>query len=451
MAGLVSASLLKEAGHQVTILEASERVGGRVLTLRSPFGHGQYMEAGAMRIPSTHPLTMEYISKFRLPLREFINFTPNDIFYVNGVKTRRWIYEKDPDILGFPVAPHERGKTADELAQLAIKPIIDFIQQDPVKHWPMVIKAYDQYSMELFMRNNPVGPSLSPAAVNLINVLTGFEGFPELSFLEILRDFIHFAPSTRFYEITGGFDKLPNAFLPYLHENIHYNCKMTKITLRGDQVTISGKQTITAEPFQVAADFAVITVPFTVLQFVEVEPYHLFSYGKWNAIHQLHYVSSTKIGVQFSRRFWEEHGLYGGQSVTDLPIRLSYYPSHRCGDQGGVVLASYTWEDDALPWISMSKEEQVLMVLKGMSRIFGDVVYKTFVTGYAHNWALHPFSAGAFSLFKPFQETNIGPYISTPEGRVHFAGEHASDEHGWIQGAIQSAIRVAHEINAICP
>ena len=94
MAGLVSASLLKEAGHQVTILEASERVGGRVLTLRSPFGHGQYMEAGAMRIPSTHPLTMEYISKFRLPLSEFINFTPNDIFYVNGVKTRRWIYER---------------------------------------------------------------------------------------------------------------------------------------------------------------------------------------------------------------------------------------------------------------------------------------------------------------------------------------------------------------------
>ena len=99
----------------------------------------------------------------------------------------------------------------------------------------------------------------------------------------------------------------------------------------------------------------------------------------------------------------------------------------------------------------MSKEEQVMMVLKEMSRIFGDVVYKTFVTGYAHNWALHPFSAGAFSLFKPLQETNIGPYISTPEGRVHFAGEHASDEHGWIQGAIQSAIRVAHEINAICP
>jgi monoamine oxidase len=62
---------------------------------------------------------------------------------------------------------------------------------------------------------------------------------------------------------------------------------------------------------------------------------------------------------------------------------------------------------------------------------------------------LSPFAAGAFTMFKPFQETELSPYISTPEGRVHFAGEHASDYHGWIQGAIQSAIRVAVEINKI--
>lgn len=127
MAGLVCASLLKEAGHQVTILEASDRIGGRVFTLRSPFYDGQYVEAGAMRIPSTHLLTLAYISKFRLPLNEFINMTPNDPLSVNGVKTRRWIYQQNPDILRFPLAPHERGKTADELALLAVKPVIDFI------------------------------------------------------------------------------------------------------------------------------------------------------------------------------------------------------------------------------------------------------------------------------------------------------------------------------------
>lgn len=447
MAGLVSASLLKDAGHQVTILEASDRVGGRVFTLRSPFCNNQYFEAGAMRIPSTHELTLEYVSKFRLPLNEFINTTPNDWIMVNGVKTRRWIYEQNPDILGFPVASHERGKTAEQLAQLAVKPVLDFINQNPEKHWPVVVKQFDKYSMELFMRNNSVGPSLSAAAVNMINVMTGFEGFPELSFLELLRDFILFTPTTRFYEISGGFDRLPRSFLPQLKDHIYFNIRMTKIAQNPNQVTISGVQTLSAEPFQITADLAIITVPFPVLQLIKVDPPDMFSYHKWSAIRQLHYVSSTKIGIQFSRRFWEENGLYAGQTVTDLPIRLSYYPSHKFGGPDGVVLASYTWEDDALPWIHMSQEEQVQKALQVMAAIHGNVVYKTFVAGAAHNWVLHPYSAGAFTMFKPFQETELSPYISSPEGRVHFAGEHASDYHGWIQGAIQSAIRAAYEIN----
>ncbi|WP_289139163.1 flavin monoamine oxidase family protein [uncultured Brevibacillus sp.] len=449
MAGLVAGSLLKEAGHHVTILEASNRVGGRVFTVRSPFYDGQYIEAGAMRIPSTHQLTMEYISKFRLPLNDFINQTPNDLIQVNGIRTRRWIYEQNPDILGFPVAPNERGKTADELALLAIKPILDFINQNPERHWPIIKETFDTYSMELFLRYNPVGPSLSTAAVHMINVLSGFEGFPELAFLEILRDIILFSPSTHFYEISGGFDKLPCAFLPQLRENIHFNHKMTTISQHGEHVTISGLQTLASEPFHVTADFAIVTLPFTLLQFAKVEPYHLFSYQKWAAIRQLHYVSSTKIGIQFSYRFWEDNGLYGGNSTTDLPIRLSYYPSHHFGAPGGVVLVCYTWEDDALPWISMSKDEQIMTALKIMASIHGDVVYQSFVTGVVHNWALDPFAAGAFTMFKPLQETGIGSYIEKPEGRVHFAGEHASDYHGWIQGAIQSAVRAASEINSI--
>jgi monoamine oxidase len=318
MAGLVSASLLKEAGHQVTVLEASDRVGGRVLTLRSPFYAGQYVEAGAMRIPSTHLLTLEYAAKFQLPINEFINMTPNDLILVNGQKTRRWMYEQNPDMLRFPVAPLERGKTANQLAELAVKPVMDFISQDPTRHWPVVIREFDKYSMDLFMRFNPVGPSLSAAAVDMIKVMSGFEGFPELSFLEILRDFILFSPSTRFYEISGGFDNLPRAFLPSLQENIHFNCKMTQITQHGNHVTIAGEHTNTAQPFQVTGDLAIITLPFTLLQFVDVEPSNLFSYHKWNAIRQLHYVSSIKIGIQFSHRFWEEDGIYGGQSITDL-------------------------------------------------------------------------------------------------------------------------------------
>ena len=79
ISGLVSASLLKEAGHQVTIIEANRRIGGRIYTKREPFLEYQYIELGAMRIPSFHHLTFALINKFNLQVNEFINSTPNDL------------------------------------------------------------------------------------------------------------------------------------------------------------------------------------------------------------------------------------------------------------------------------------------------------------------------------------------------------------------------------------
>ena len=69
LAGLVSGSLLKDAGHNVTIIEANNRVGGRVYTLRAPFTDGLYLDVGAMRIPESHYLVLEYIQKFGLPVQ----------------------------------------------------------------------------------------------------------------------------------------------------------------------------------------------------------------------------------------------------------------------------------------------------------------------------------------------------------------------------------------------
>jgi monoamine oxidase len=70
MAGLVAAWELARAGHEPVVLEARGRVGGRVLTLREPFTDGLYAEAGAMRIPRTHDLTLAYCERFGLRLHD---------------------------------------------------------------------------------------------------------------------------------------------------------------------------------------------------------------------------------------------------------------------------------------------------------------------------------------------------------------------------------------------
>ncbi|WP_142354795.1 flavin monoamine oxidase family protein [Bacillus vallismortis] len=445
LAGLVSASLLKNAGHRVTILEASGRVGGRVCTLRSPFTDGLYFNVGPMRIPNIHMLTLEYIKKFRLPTNVFINKSLMDIIYTNGIKTRLHLFERHPQILRYPVARNEQGKTAEELLLSVLQPILHFIYQNPARNWLIVEKQYKNDSLSSFL-----GTYFSYGAIDMMGVLLDMEAYMGMSLVEVLRESILFTSPTHFYEITGGMDRLPSAFLPQLKTNILYHQKMMKVSQNATSVTIHCQHQQTAEHVTFTADLAIITIPFSTLRFVKVEPYHSFSYYKRRAIRELNYMNATKIGLEFKRRFWEKAGQRGGKSITDLPIRFSYYPSTGIGENGhAVVLASYTWADEALMWDSLSEGERIQYSLLNLSEIYGDIVWAEFVSGASFSWSQNPYSAGAFTAMEPGQELELYPYIPVPEGRVHFAGEHASFTHAWMQGAIESGIRAAYEVKRL--
>jgi monoamine oxidase len=111
------------------------------------------------------------------------------------------------------------------------------------------------------------------------------------------------------------------------------------------------------------------------------------------------------------------------------------------------MLASYTWADEALTWDSLPERDRIRFTLMNLAQIYGDQVYKEFITGKSFSWSQNPYSVGAFTAFEPGQEIELYPYIPTPEGRVHFAGEHTTLTHGWMQGAIESGVRVAQEMN----
>lgn len=71
MAGLAAGYELSKLGHDITILEARTRPGGRVFTMHEPFADGLYAEAGAARIRDNHNLTLKYVKAFNLPLEPF--------------------------------------------------------------------------------------------------------------------------------------------------------------------------------------------------------------------------------------------------------------------------------------------------------------------------------------------------------------------------------------------
>jgi monoamine oxidase len=440
MAGLVAAYELLKVGHEPIILEAQQRVGGRVQTLREPFTHGLYAEAGAMRIPRVHHLTHTYCNKFNLKLNPFTMGNPQGLYYLNGQKYRVADIENDPLHLPFELAKHERGKSADQMWNEAIKEIQEALNTKGEAAWTGIAEEFDQFSTREFLEYK----GWSEGAIEMYGLLADQEALMNSSFLEVLREDVG-----GFYrdmsEIEGGMDNLPNAFLPMLGKVIRFGARMIAIDQDPDSVTIH-YQTSTGR-FTARGDYAIITLPFPVLRHIEaLKP---FSRGKQRAIRQLHYDASAKILFQCRRRFWEEDdGIFGGGTISDLPIRVTFYPDHSRETGRGVILASYTWSEDAQRWGSLSPRDRIEQALEDMEQIHPQI-RDEFEVGASKMWHDDEFAGGAFALFDPGQQTLLYNEIISPEGRIYFAGEHASLAHAWIQGAIESGLRAALQIHQV--
>jgi monoamine oxidase len=101
LSGLVAGYELSLLGHRVTILEARNRVGGRVFTVRDAFSDGQYAEAGAARIRPSHNLTLSYVERFGLTLDPFYPQSGQYFDYSNGNK----LTIEAADFLNEPIRP----------------------------------------------------------------------------------------------------------------------------------------------------------------------------------------------------------------------------------------------------------------------------------------------------------------------------------------------------------
>ncbi len=131
-----------------------------------------------------------------------------------------------------------------------------------------------------------------------------------------------------------------------------------------------------------------------------------------------------------------------------------YYPSHPIADSmgGGVVLASYSWSDDAARWDSMPDAERYLYALRNLQAVHGRRIEVFFTgRGATQSWARDPYAFGEAAIYTAHQMTSFHLDVSRPEGPVHFAGEHTSLKHAWIEGALESAVRAALAVHQAPP
>jgi monoamine oxidase len=438
MAGLAAGYELKRAGHDVTILEATQRVGGRVLTIREPFSDGLYGEAGAMRLPISHTLTQTYIQKFGLQIMTFTKASENAFFHINGRKYLRSDVEKDPSLLKLDV----RHKTS----LLGMRQHWDkFIHETAHKlredegYWDELMKNYRDMSLLDFLRME----GWDAETISMFALTEALEPVLATSFMEIVQLETQWI-GVELTQIVSGMDLLPRAFQPHLEGNIRFGCEMTALDHTVESVTVHFQNEDGAQ--QITGDYAIVTAPFPALRHVEfLKP---LSWAKQTAIRQLHYENATKIFLQCRRRFWEEdEGLFGGATVTDLPSRLVFYPDHGRETKKGILLAAYAYGDDATRWAMLSPEDRIKQVLKYTAKIHPQVVNEVEV-GVSKVWSEDRFAGGAFAaVFDPGQQTRLYEAMNTPEGPVYFAGEHTTYKHMWIEGAVESGLRAAKEIH----
>lgn len=427
MAGLVAALELQRAGHDVIVLEARASAGGRVRTLRTPFSGDLYAEAGAARIPDSHELTHHYTAEFGLELAPFMPTDTPSLVHIAGKNYR----SDDPAIL------HQLGCTPKEQALGPIGAMqhfgaraLDAIGDLGDSNWPTVeALKYDRFTgTELFKKLG-----MSDGLIRFFDL--GFGVLSELSGLELLVQLESLMSSKS--RIVGGNDRLANAIAAKLGQRVRYDAAVESVSQSGRGVvvrhrTVTGHQTI-------SGDRAIIAVPLPVLRHMHLEP--SLSRSAQRSIEQIRYAVVTRVFAEVGRRFWETDGS-SGFAVTDHPIEIFEASFGQHSDRG--LLTGYLHEDIARRVTAKGPihgAADAIGMMRDVYPALADEVDETAM----FSWHTEPYALGAVALWQPGDIGTAYRHTATNYCRIHFAGEHTSPWHAWIQGAVHSGRRAAAE------
>jgi len=437
LAGLSAGFELTQAGHDVTILEAQTRPGGRACTVRQPFSDNLYAETGATGIAETNDLTLQYARLFGLQLDSWdAPEELQDILYIRGRRVRR-TRGIEPD-LPFDLPPQEKKLGRAGLFKKYAAPVYPEMGDITDPSWPRPsLWKYDRMSYTEFLRSR----GASPEAIARMSVFGIWgDGLDTVSALMVLRDDAFFESAKEDLHIRGGNDLLPRTFADRLKEKILYGSPVVKIEHDNTGVRVVFRKR--SEHHTLAGDFLIIAIPFSILRGIEVSP--RFSPTKQKVIEQLPYYSVARVNLQSRKKFWIEQGLTG-EAYGDLTIgSVREITFGQPGPRG--ILQTYADGPQARRICAMNEQDRISFVVEEMEKVLPGIK-ENFEGGVSKCWDEDEWERGASSWYKPGQMQEFWPHVARPEGRVHFAGDHTSPWIRWMQGALFSGIRAAREVN----
>ncbi|MBB4966277.1 flavin monoamine oxidase family protein [Saccharothrix violaceirubra] len=452
IAGLVGAYELERRGHDVEVLEGSGRIGGRVYTHRFSSDSGApSVELGAMRIPVEHRHAMHYITELGLAdkVRVFRSlFSDDGAYCATGAGHLRVRDAARALVDDFRRAVPERRYADDSVlfgawlmaAGNAIAPA-DFRTDLRRDLWLDLLDAVERVDLSPFLRHDRVDLHAFFALHPEIR-MTG-NGRLDRFLHDVLSE-----TSPDLVRLAGGMDQLAHRLAGRLRGPVVCGQEVVGLTVREHDVLVAIRD---GDQFRTRrCDYVLCTVPFSGLRRMWLSG---FSRSKLEVIRDMTYWGATKVAFHCREPFWEQDDIGGGATFAGGLVRQTYYPPVEGDPAGGAaLLASYTIGADADVVDRMPDSVRHAVVLQELGRIHPELLRPGMVLdAVSLAWGRYWWSGGAASV-RWGLDTVAGETervrAAEPENRLFFAGEHCSSTTAWIEGAIESAVDAAREIDA---
>lgn len=486
-AGLVSAYQLLQAGADVTILEASDRAGGRLYTEHPIAGDPAAFELGAMRVPPCEQIFNYYTAKFGI--------NPGGQFPDPGKVATRIIYRNQP---------YEWAAGANEPPPIfknvntgwsALATQLSAISKLLVKPTPQSLAAARTAWQKLVYRRTGLGPEEGYSTISFYQGLVqafvenyaqygltqpwtgddfelfaalgvgsgGFGSLYSVNFAEIARLIINGLESDQqFYP--GGMKQLVDGFLKStpdpqrptlkLGDCIRYGERATGIVRLDPPEPLSvrtGKGVYGAQAIIVATTTRSMQVDMNLTDQVQT----MLPQPVSSAVRQLHLMNSSKLFVLTKTKFWQQPGSKLPSNIqADTLVRglycLDYSPATPYLGRG-VVLISYTWGDDSTKYLALKdpreRLEACLRSIEHCANDFVTALRPEIMTDHVRmiDWQDEPNYFGAFKLNQPGQDQynqRLYGHFLAGSG-VYVAGDSVGWCGGWIESALQSGMNAA--------
>ncbi len=437
VAGLTAAWRLKQAGVAVRVLEAQERIGGRMLSLRGHFPEGMVAELGAELIDTGHESLRALAGELGLELDDLLVEPPGvtETIFFHGVR-----------------------RTEAELVE-AMRPVVEAARRDlallgeePDVTWrgPQAARALDALSIAAWLEK----AGISGWAKTLVEVAFESEcGLPpgDQSCLNFLL-FASFDPShpklygdsdERFH-IRGGNDQVPSRLAERLGDSVLRGTRLEALRTGSDGRYVA---TVRREGTsrEVRASHVVLALPFTLLRQVRLDV--PLSPTKRRAIAELGYGTNTKLMTGWSRRSWRlEHGS-SGSVMTDAGFQVAWETSRAQKGTAG-VLTNFSGGAEGMAVGRGTPSERASELATRLDSVFpGISSHHRPQEAVRFHWPTHPWTLGSYACYRTGQVTAFAGAEGEKEGGVFFAGEHTSrDFQGFMEGACESGERAAKEV-----